>query len=230
MTNDYDMSKLQLIVVDNGSDDKKVIDKIKSFSKNFGDFKYHLNEKNDYPYCLRRAKNQARRISDADFFIDCPDDHLFIVKSNWIKECVDFIKDKTDLISCVCHYAYPQYRFIKPNNLMTPFGDSFFISTIKGYADYHVMTRDVYERIGEYREDLAFSPNAESEYMKRTQAAGLKRALIRYPVSIVNDEGYKLISPLPYSDYTEMTGKTSLPISNESLISLAKYKGRIEHV
>ena len=228
MTNQFDNSRLQLVVIDNGSDDPRVIDKIKSLGKQFSDFKYHLNEKNDYPYCLRRAKNQAREIADGDFFIDCPDDHLFIVKSNWVEECVSFVKDRIDTISCVCHYAYPEYRFRKPNNAMTPSGKKFFVSTTKGYSDYHVMAKEVYENIGLYREDLAFTPNAESEYMERTQAAGLRRALMRHPVSIVNDHGYKLLSPISHKDYIDSTGITNTPISNEKLISLAAYMDKIE--
>ena len=177
-TNTYDPARLQLVIIDNGSTDHRVIEKIKNLHHPFGDYKYLLNEKNDYPFCLRRAKNQARSLADGDFFIDCPDDHLFVVRSSWIKETIKYLKQETEAISSVCHYAYPLYRFSKANNLMSPssVNSDYFVSHLKGYADYHLMTRAAYEDIGLYREDLSFEPNAESEYMDRSFAMGYRRA------------------------------------------------------
>lgn len=192
-TNLYPLENLEIIVVDNGSDDPATVDFLKGLQLDqVGSFKKIVNKKNDYPFCLRRAKNQARSVASGKYFIDCPDDHIFVVKCDWIKDTIEYLEREKEKISCVCHYAYPQYRFYKPNNLMAPsqVDTNFYVSQLKGYADYHLMKKDVYEDIGKYDETLSFSPNSEADYMDRCYESGYKRSLRRHPVSIIVDDNF----------------------------------------
>jgi glycosyltransferase involved in cell wall biosynthesis len=221
MTNMYDTDSLELVIVDNGSD-SDVVEYIRGLQPPCAEFKFVLNEINKYPYCLRAAKNQAREVATGEYFIDCPDDHLFVFKSDWISETIGYLGDETEKISCVCHYAYPLYRFDKPNNKMhtSDVSPEYFVSELKGYADYHIMSRSAYDDIGKYREDLGFTPNAESEYMDRSLSLGYRRAMIRLPVSIVNDDGYRLLKSVPI-DWLNNSFSFDRPIDNESVVSFA---------
>lgn len=223
-TNLYPMEKIEIVIVDNGSDDKKTVEYINALSVDCYDVKKYFNEKNDYPYCLRRAKNQARYIATGEYFIDCPDDHLFVLKSDWISRYIEYLEIEKENISCICHYAYPLYRFEKANNKMiaSDFDKSFYVSQLKGYADYHLMKRSTFEHIGKYREDLSFTPNAESEYMERSYAMGYKRAMPIVPVSIINDgkKTYHLKSPVKIQELNlSNVDSIQRPISNEEMIN-----------
>lgn len=192
-TNMFPKENLEIVLVDNGSDDLETKQYVENLEiDTVGSFQKVINEKNDYPFCLRRAKNQAREIAKGEYFIDCPDDHIFVVTSNWIQDTIDFLEKTKENISCVCHYAYPRYRFAKANNLMTPSSENseYFVSLLKGYADYHIMSSKTYRDIGLYDETLEFSPNSESDYMERAFEKSYRRALIRNPVSIIVDENF----------------------------------------
>ena len=238
-TNMYPWEDLELIIVDNGSDEPSAVQFIENLEvKNFYSFKKIINEKNDYPFCLRRAKNQARAAAQGDYFIDCPDDHIFVVKSDWIRSSIEFIEKEKEKVSCVCHYAYPLYRFSKPANKVveSKLDNMFFLTPLKGYADYHVMKREAYEDIGEYDETLAFTPNSEDNYMDRAKEKGYKRSLLRIPVSIIIDKNTgwrgkyaKLLKPiLPSTDIPETIGFRDRPLCNEELILIAKNLGCLE--
>ena len=251
-TNEYDTSCLEIILVDNGSDDDTQ-DYIKNLELPDISIKRILNKKNDYPFCLRRAKNQARDIATGDYFIDTPTDHLYVVKSNWLEETINFLEQSKN-ISCVCHYAYPLYRFNKANNYMTmsDINFDFCVSQKKGYADYHVMSKKVYKDVGEYREDLSFSPNAESDYMERCFTKGYKRALRKFPVSIIEDGvkfggPYRLIKPIEKKQLEELRSSfdnhfhknlkdeksfhpEGRPMSNEELIDYCLLRKNIQKV
>jgi glycosyltransferase involved in cell wall biosynthesis len=251
-TNEYDTNYLEIVLVDNGSDDDTQA-YIEDLEIDSIEIKKILNKKNDYPYCLRRAKNQARAVASGDYFIDTPTDHLYVVKDNWLKETIDYLESEEN-ISCVCHYGYPLYRFNKANNYMLPsnINFDFYVSQKKGYADYHVMSRKIYREIGEYREDLAFNPNAESDYMERCFEKGYKRALRKFPVSIIENEGkfggpYRLIEPIKKKVFEDL--KVSFdkhininlkdensfhpegrPMSNEELIAFCLSRNNIKKV
>ncbi len=233
----FPLEKTEIVIVDNGSDDEKTCEYIQNLKiDKVGSFQKVINKKNDYPYCLRRAKNQAREIAKGKYFIDCPDDHIFVVKSNWIQDSINFLETTNEKISCICHYAYPLYRFHKPNNLMIPSSEDgdFFISQLKGYADYHIMSRSSYHDIGLYDETLEFSPNSESDYMERSYDMGYRRALLRNPVSIIVDENFfgpgkfaKLKAPLRIDDVKdlEVSGR---PVSCEELKLLSERNSVLE--
>ena len=225
-SNVYPWEKLELIVVDNGSTDPSALDLLHNMKLDiFGSFTRIINGKNDYPYCLRRAKNQARAIARGKYFIDCPDDQLFVVKYDWISEIIRFLESSEEKISCVCHYAYPQYRFYKSANKIqvSSVDENFFTTPLKGYADYHVMKKETYEDIGKYDETLEFSPNSESDYMLRSKEKGYKRALYKFPVSILidKDTGWRgkyaiLDAPLD-GDSVRFSVDLKRPLTNEEL-------------
>ena len=230
MTNQYPLDKIQVVIVDNGSDDKKTIEYIKSLNLNCNSTKVVYNEKNDYPFCLRRAKNQARLAADGEYFIDCPDDHLFVTSSRWIESCIEYLKIEKEKISCICHYSYPAYRFLKSNNKMSESEKNidYHVSHLKGYADYHLMSRNAYSDIGNYREDLSFTPNAESEYMDRSYSMGYRRALMKFPSSIINENCFRLIRPVDIDTLRNIFSHYTRPIDNESITAYLIQAGYIE--
>jgi glycosyltransferase involved in cell wall biosynthesis len=243
VTNLYDLNKLELIIVDNGSTDKAVTDFIKSYSPDCK-YTYILNEKNDYPNCLRYSKIQAREIAEGKYFIDCPDDHVFVAKAPWIEECIARI-DSEPTVGCINHYAFPFYRFGKQNNKMVidKNNPNFSVSSLKGYSDFHVMSRQTYENIGEYEYKLG--RHAEGEYMKRSLDKGYFRNLMVNPVSICMDDGkfgegkngFRLLKPIEKDDYNSRLiefmrkrypFRASFPIHNEALIYFCIKNGHIE--
>lgn len=229
-TTTFPKENLEIVLVDNGSDDIETKEYVENLEiDTVGSFQKVINEKNDYPFCLRRAKNQAREIAKGKYFIDCPDDHIFIVRSDWIQDTIKFLEQTKEKISCVCHYAYPRYRFAKSNNLMTPSSENseYFVSLLKGYADYHIMSAEAYRDIGLYDETLEFSPNSESDYMNRSYEKGYRRALIRNPVSMIVDGNFfpnvshvTLINSLSTDDVKNMS-ISDRPVSCEELRDLA---------
>jgi len=214
----YDTDKLELIIVDNGSTNTEVRNYIRNLEPPCAHYTFVLNEENDYPSCLRYAKIQAREIALGKYFIDCPDDHLFVVRSGWIDEALNQLRaDPT--AGCIVYFANPAYRFKKSNNAMDLIpGSVFYRSRHKGYADYHIMSRDIYHRLGKYQHRLG--RKAESEYMTRASNAGLYRNLIKYPVAIVNDDMHSLYIPIDDSVYRKIFDEQLMPVTNEQLIQL----------
>ena len=229
----YDMSKLELIIVDNGSTDLEVKDYIQNLQPPCQNYHYILNPENDYPSCLRFAKIQAREIALGNYFIDCPDDHLFLVRSDWVEKSIAHL-DRDKSAGCVVHFAQPSYRFFKENNRMSLHEDNpgIFRSYRKGYADYHVMRRDVYESLGPY--DYKRGRQAEDEYMDRALDAGYHRNLMKYPVAFINDDSFRVNRMLSQEEYeaffleAEDGKEQELPVSNEQMISLGTKLGILE--
>ena len=245
-TNLYDLDKLELIIVDNGSTNEEVVDYIKNLKPPCKKYSYILNQKNDFPTCLKYAKVQARRSSVGNYFIDCPDDHLFLVKRDWIAESIQHINNATD-VGCVIHFAYPFYRFQKANNKMRPhpLSEDFYESIYKGYADYHIMSKKVYQHVGEINYNLEKNSlgDAEREYMQRSLEHGYKRNLMSHPVAIINDngsanssltiEGYELVDPITEQEYEFMLKEypgASFPVCNEMLFDMAVKNNKIRKI
>ena len=128
-------------------------------------------------------------------------------------------------VGCIIYYAYPAYRFLKDNNAMQPYkiNNDIFRSLYKGYADYHIMSRSVYEKVGEidYKLEIGLDSDscgdAEKEYMKRTLEYGYYRNMFRYPVAVINEgvsprpnreqfEAYELVSAFKKEDVIELFG------------------------
>jgi hypothetical protein len=91
------------------------------------------------------------------------------------------------------------------------------------------MKRQTYERIGQYREDLAFTPNAESEYMDRSYEMGYRRSMPLVPVSIINEKCYRLVESLSPSEINQVVPlmDQNRPISNETLTLICKKFNKI---
>jgi len=84
----------------------------------------------------------------------------------------------------------------------------------------------VYDDIGKYDETLGFSPNSESEYMDRSYQKGYRRALRRYPVSVIVDDNffgkskYCSLNFALSEDTVKSCGVNNRPVSCEELIRL----------
>tara|TARA_Y100001938_G_scaffold142067_1_gene212751 strand:- start:140 stop:958 length:819 start_codon:yes stop_codon:yes gene_type:complete len=238
----YDLKKLELIIVDNGSTNQDVVEFIKSYNSPC-EYRFILNEKNDYPNCLRYSKIQAREMGKGDFYIDCPDDHVFVARTDWIQRSISRIK-KNKSTGCINYYSYPLYRFSKPKNKMQidESNSDFCVSFYKGYGDFHIMSKEAYRNIGEY--DYKLGRRAESEYMDRSLEAGYFRNMLVYPVAICMDDGkfgegsvgFGLIRPIEESEYkSKLLGymrkkypeMIPLPIHNEALIDFCLREGHI---
>tara|TARA_A100001201_G_scaffold132631_1_gene119311 strand:- start:7376 stop:8164 length:789 start_codon:yes stop_codon:yes gene_type:complete len=236
-TNVYEPNNLEVVIVDNGSTDEETINYINDLELPVREVKKVLNKVNKYPYCLRIAKNQAREIAAGDYFIDCPDDHLFVLKDDWINKTIDYFNKEKDKVSCSCHYAYPAYRFKKKNNLMkkSQINDDFYVSEFKGYSDYHFIPRNNYIDIGKYREDLGWEPNSEHEYQERAYSMGYRRALHKYPASIINghtdaDPVFKLVEPISEQEYKKNFSHLQRPCSLEEVVSHLKENSKVEQI
>jgi len=222
---EYDMSKLELIIVDNGSDNEEVLSYIKNLEVPCAEYRYILNDKNDYPSCLRFAKIQARRIAKGNYFVDCPDDHMFVVKSDWISENIELLEyDNT--AGCIIHFAQPEYRYAKANNKMIRLPNGLLRSCHKGYADYHIMRREVYKELGEYEYQLG--REAEDEYMDRALKAGYHRNIMKIPVAFVNDDGYSFVNTIESDKLVEYFENQKIPITNEQMIALSLHHNLIQ--
>ena len=236
----YDLNKLELIIVDNGSTNEEVVDFIKNYNPPCK-YQFILNKKNDYPNCLRYSKIQAREIAIGDIYIDCPDDHVFVARTDWIEKSIERIRrDRT--VGCVNYYAYPLYRFAKSKNKMEIDSEDpeFCVSHYKGYGDFHVMGRDAYMEIGEYKYKLG--RKSESEYMERAFQSGYFRNKLVHPVAVCMDDGkfgegdigFGLIKPIEQSEYEssligymrrKYPSMIPYPIHNEALVKFCLNKG-----
>lgn len=227
-TNTWD--SVELIIVDNASTDKELKRYIRDYEppQYCKSYKVVWRSENDYPYGQKKSRIEAREIAKGDFVIDCPDDHLFVVQSNWIEDCVNHIQSDAS-VGCVVHYAQPAYRWQKPNNEWRPHesDDNYVVSLHKGYADYHIMSFSAYEDIGPFK--WALGRGCEGEYMQRALDAGYRRHVMRVPVAIINDlsEPWELVAPLRLNDSLKGAALSSTPVTNEQLIQIAHDHGAI---
>lgn len=228
LCNEY--KNIELIIVDNGSTDEKLLNFYETLKKELP-FPFELirNEKNDYPCCVWRAKNQARKIARGEYFIDLPNDQQFIRKGSWVRECLE-VFEKENKAACVVFCAYPSYRWKKINNRIYPESEAngvpYFNSYYKGYVDYHIMPRSVYEKVGPFL-DQGFDDRRipEPDYMERCTKMGFKRIFLKYPAAVIipeemkkNSENNGLIIPLwDFEEIKNKFKKLNRPVSNQEL-------------
>lgn len=228
---------IELIIVDNGSTDQRLLEYYEGLQLPFP-FRLIRNEKNDYPRCIWHAKNQARMEARGEYFLDIPDDHQFVRKGDWIRECLD-IYSSIDNIGCIVLYAYPIFRWTKANNRLRrerrANNISFYISYFKGYVDYHFMSRTTYEKVGPFLDtgyDSRIVP--EPDYMRRCTALGLRRLFLKFPASVsipsylddrlIEFESQPVHGYLSSNDYTRWEN-LKRPVSAEEIrqVSFAKH-------
>lgn len=227
-TNTY--PNVELVIVDNASTDPELVEFLEDY-KPPCEYRHHRRFENDYPYGQKRARIRSREMARGEFFIDCPDDHLFVVRDDWIQRAIDHIRTDPKT-GCIVHYAQPLYRWGKANNAWEPYpGNPLFIRSLhKGYADYHIMSRAAYEDIGPFK--WALGRESEGEYMERSLKAGYRRVLPRLPVSVINDldDPWYLKKPIDSATMWDSMVEASRPIANEELIGWAHQQGAIERV
>lgn len=217
-TNVHD--NVEIALIDNGCTDQEAVDYIKYLvNKRIPEAgmksAYYSVEKNEYPIGMKEGKNIVRKIATGDYYIDSPDDHLFVVKTDWIQQSIDHMK-KYRQAGCVTHYAYPEYRFAKQNNKMHRMsGIPYFESELKGYADYNIMSKDLYEKLGPFKPELGLK--TEGEYMDRALKAGYFRHMREYPVAIVNEFKKDPNIVLSELNLKVMWSNQRHPMSNEAL-------------
>lgn len=202
---------------------------------------------------LRWYRNQARAAAHGDYYFDVATDHQFIRRGPWLLEIMEIFSDREqevgqDDLASVVPFGYFRWRLDKSNNQRGPLKNEahvpYYIAHQKGYVDYSVMKRSTAERIGPYWEltalrdhpediarwyanDPALQP--EAEYCHRAEALGLKRAFMKYPVTISfrnrelatlvsTDVENGLIVPLwTLPDMENQFGHLRRPISSEEL-------------
>jgi hypothetical protein len=153
-------------------------------------------------------RNQIRKISKGDIFVEIADDHQFVRKCDWISEAMSIMahreeKYNTKDISSIIYRGLSHQRILKKNNKteaieITKDGVEYFTAIYKCYDDYHIQHREMYEKIGPYAEvdkikdkeilDHWLSGvngvNHYSDYLARTKELGLKKIFMKYPCAI----------------------------------------------
>lgn len=217
---------IEFVLVDNGSTDEQAINYYNIIEEELKSrkiqFLYHKIEKNNYPIGLKKARNIAKDISTGNYFLDTPDDHIFITDDDWISQGIEYIENKDD-IGCLSHYSYPEYRFYKSNNLMNKVDDYAYRSVYKGYADYNLMSRKTYETIGKPNPELGVK--SEGEYMSRALSKGYKRYMLDISTAIINPGKLFLRSPCKLSEFKVYSG--DYPLSNEKMIQILLEKNYV---
>ena len=236
--NEYE--NIEMIIVDNGSTDPRLLNYYDQLDLPFP-FQLIRNKENDYPRCIWHAKNQARTAAKGEYFLDIPDDHQFVRKGNWIRECID-IDSSIENVGSIVLYAYNIFRWTKPNNRLHKENSinnvPFFISHFKGYADYHFMSRSVYEKVGPFL-DVGYDDRKipEPDYMTRCTNLGLRRLFLKYPAAVpvpdhLNEQLMELTNhPVyPYLSRKSYIPWSTLPrpVSAQELRHLAQ-SGHIVH-
>lgn len=214
-TNMYPKDKIELIIIDNASTDSRVIDYIENLQPDCDNYKYQLNKENDYPYCMKIAKNQARRLASGDYIIDSPDDHAFVAKTDWIRQSIDFLKNN-EKVGCVIHYAYPDRRLNKKRSQMTLVNENIFRSELSGYSDYNIMDRKTIDKFGDMDETLGHE--SEATYMKEFLRQGYRRYMLKYPPAVPNDQSVKLpFKHIDEDEYKRLFSSNKRTVSAEQI-------------
>lgn len=225
-TVDYD--SIEIVIVDNASTDERVTKHIASYRSPRSSAVVKIRrESNDYPIGPKLAKTMARQAATGDVLIDCPDDHLFVTKSDWLTRSIDLLMTLRDA-SCVVYYAYPAYRFAKQNNAMSRsvIDGKLFRSETKGYADYSVMLKSTYDSIGPFKHELGAM--CESDYMERCASRGLRRYMLSVPVAVINDScDLKLVCPIEEHVLPIAWQSLVRPVTNEELLRFAITDGYV---
>ena len=146
------------------------------------------------------SRNVARQVGRGDMFIDIADDHQFIRKGNWVKDFLaireNIAKNYGKEIGSIIYRGLSLGRINKPNNerykCEVVNGVPYYRAMHKHYDDYHFMSREAYNLIGDYLEAEKLTQeefeNFSSEkidhyrdYLKRAEAAHVEKVFLKYP-------------------------------------------------
>src|SRR3990167_3425038 len=191
------------------------------------------------------ARNVARAVGRGDVFIDIADDHQFVRTGDWVSEMLGVIQQCAN-VSSVIYRGMWHNRLMKSNNerepVVTTESDvSYYVARHKGYDDYHLMTRVMYERIGPYLEIeretdsqrlLDWRDERETfdhyrDYLWRADALGLKKAFLKYPYVVDFPNGYKasetqpmmtIVPSFTLHEMEQLFGHLDRPVSSNELI------------
>lgn len=155
------------------------------------------------------AKNIARSLARGDYFIEIADDHKFIKKGNWVCDMISVFEHRKKQnngicdISSIIYRGLPKHRIFKKNNRLsaevrTDSKVSYFLSSTKGYDDYHMMEKATYNKIGPYLEiDEGIGKNRISswragnsefcqytDYVDRCNKLKYQKAFLKIPFAI----------------------------------------------
>lgn len=206
------------------------------------------------------SRHAMRSVARGEYFIDIADDHQFIRKGDWVSEMLGIMEHRANEagkydISSILYRGLSLQRVFKPNNETEPCattqdGVRYYVAKYKCYDDYHMMSREMYERIGPYMrvEDLKdeatiTSWNAGedglghySDYLVRTAQLGLKKVFLRVPWAIDfpnyvieqhNHERHGLVAPLLTLEEIERAYvSVDRPLSSDELLKLSSEKGK----
>ena len=151
------------------------------------------------------SRNVARKVGRGDFFIDIADDHQFIRKCDWVSEMLDIFDHRRSIhgqddIASIVYRGLSHARIMKPNNACHPgestdSGIEYYRCIEKRYDDYHMMSRSMYDTIGDYFEVEKMASEDRigdwkqgidsfcqyRDYLQRANAMNLQKVFMKYP-------------------------------------------------
>jgi hypothetical protein len=153
-----------------------------------------------------KAINEARSISNGDYYIHIADDHQFFRKGDWVSEMVDILEHRRKKVnypdvSSILYRSLPLYRLHKENNERFPVETTnsqvlYYVAKHKRYDDYHFMTKNCYQKLGKFfeiheeeRSDIVSNwKNPEGkvfnhyiDYLDRTKKMDYYKIFMKYP-------------------------------------------------
>jgi len=203
------------------------------------------------------SRNVARKVGKSDIFIDIADDHQFFVKCDWISEMLEVIDHRSSIvgendISSIIYRGLSYPRIMKENNRRYPLETTttavnYYRCVEKRYDDYHLTTREMYEKIGEYftieketdkKRIEDWNAGIDSfcqyrDYLGRSNEMNLQKVFMKYPVVVdfpqpshpkINVEQKDIIVPIvDYEEYKNNFKYLQRPVSTEEIFAFCGY-------
>ena len=214
------------------------------------------NKKQIIATIFGKSINVARSVSNGDYFIHVADDHQFFRKCDWAGEMLEVMSHRekttgTQDITSVLYRGLSLARVFKPNNetfpeSMTESGHSYFVAKHKCYDDYHMMSRKMFDRIGNYFEieketdeeiisrwkEGEYSRDHYTNYLSRTKELNLKKAFMKFPCAVdfpnyahksLNKERSDLIVPIVDNNkFINTFMDLERPVSSDEIFKVSK--------
>ena len=206
------------------------------------------------------SRNVARTVGKGDIFVDIADDHQFIRKCNWVQEMLDIIEHRKSSvgendISSIVYRGLSHTRIMKPNNARhaeetTESKVPYFRCIEKRYDDYHLTTREMYNKIGPYFQiENETNPTRidqwqqgldtfcqYTDYLGRSNEMNLQKIFMKFPCVIdfpnpmhnkLNKPTDNLIAPIISNEQiTSLFSNLDRPVSTDEILSVVKKTGK----